>query len=1444
MMSRIYQYYKNFLPRHATPIWRLLVFSIMYLAFIVPESHAIDDEVRYVPQLGLTNLNPVKISYRPGDPRTLMVVNRNGRIDLFNISNLDHPIKTAEIDAHASDAAFSPSGDQIVSGGADSLVRLWTLEGKPASPPFRGHYDRVTSVRYDPAGTHIVSGSLDGTVRIWTLDGSSAIDPIQAHEGGVRSVAVSPTGDLIASAGDDGAVRLWTFGGIAAAEPSIGHEGEVWVISFDQKGEHFVSGGRDGTVRLWKANGSPASPPFRGHEGWVGSVAFSHSGHRIASGGSDGTLRTWSLDGKPAAEPVSEHAGQINSVTFNPTDEIITSGGIDGTIRFWKIEGENSNTSFAAHGGATMAVALSPDGERIVSGGQDGLVKLWTLEGEPIGQPFKGHDGWVSSVKFNPAGDLIVSAGQDGTVRLWTLDGTPAAEPFRGHEGTVLHVAVSPLGNLIASGGDDGTMRLWKLDGTPAAEPFKGNNWIWSLAFHPAGDRIAAGDHDGVIRIWKLDGTFVTEPFQAHDGAIRSVTFNPLGNALISGGQDGVIRHWALDGAPSPTLINSFNPTQSIDKSLPAGWINSVAVNPAGDRIVFGSQLLSAGLFKPDGTMIGLRAFGSSWIWSVAFGQRKDRVVAGTQGGGIFIWKIGGTPVGTTMKGQDDLSDAILSSSGDRIVRHTPPYGDIHVHALDSTQLSSPIQLDGHSAWSLAFNATIDRAASGQTDGVVRLWDTTGAQVGDQLLGHDGPISTLAFNPASDKIASGGYDGTVRLWKFDGTPATEPFRGHDGIVLSVAFNPVGDRIVSGGLNGAMRLWTHDGKLVSDVVLWSQASIRAIAFTPDGDRVVAGDMDGLITVWDPSDQSETFIRGCAPWHIQVLANRSYAFRCSDRIQLLDESFAWKGDLFPHKDGVIVVTAEGVLAPTDELHLLVRGIGKTGALLTSRGAVPAITLARARQILFDDWTDLERLLNAARRIWQDTLDWYDGLDIWTKRVFWPALLWVLALVSAISLWIVVPARLAHWAMPVAGAPPPPPYTWLLDVITLYRWFGLTRRPLKAWLRARRAVLEVECFTSSSSVEERSRYSTFLHRQGIAAFNATIKSRSRAIIWIDGVGGSGKSALAFHLVRESLLGQRRRPIPVLVEEDWEGSLAALVAERLREHDGDRGPTEAMVKTLGAAGWICPVVDSLSERAMKDAVEKVGRAISERHFRHIIVTSRKPPPTGHIWQRVDRMETRGLEPEDVPAFVATYAPPDRCAEIEGRIAGLITPPNMPSPLFLRFAIEQAMLNPLSSTEQLDLVLHYVEALRADKINLDADDMARAASIAAVEAVRDHLVPREIERPYLRGMLMAEADKAPFMDAKNEDKVAPVSVVEMLVSSGLLKQNRTNRRLQFAYDPVAEYLAAWRLTLSNSGTAELKERIHLAPDSAIGRALHDIEASRSASALAARVTNEFATDP
>ena len=197
-----------------------------------------------------------------------------------------------------------------------------------------------------------------------------------------------------------------------------------------------------------------------------------------------------------------------------------------------------------------------------------------------------------------------------------------------------------------------------------------------------------------------------------------------------------------------------------------------------------------------------------------------------------------------------------------------------------------------------------------EATGRISLFDVSNPGLPIRISEFEARARTAAFHPAGDRIVSASRDGTVRLWTLDGTPVAAPFRGHDRGVTWVAFNPEGDRIASVGEDGTIRLWGLDG-------------------TPAG----------------------VFDLGAAQY-VYPLGGRTYAALRADRTVMFDSNLTKRGEIFLHRKGIVVVTEEGVLAPTDELRQLVRAVGADGTVLTQPGAVPALTPERLRHILFDE------------------------------------------------------------------------------------------------------------------------------------------------------------------------------------------------------------------------------------------------------------------------------------------------------------------------------------------------------------------------------------------------------------------------------------------------------------------------------------------------------------
>jgi len=96
------------------------------------------------------------------------------------------------------------------------------------------------------------------------------------------------------------------------------------------------------------------------------------------------------------------------------------------------------------------------------------------------------------------------------------------------------------------------------------------------------------------------------------------------------------------------------------------------------------------------------------------------------------------------------------------------------------------------------------------------------------------------------------------------------------------------------------------------------------------------------------------------------------------------------------------------------------------------------------------------------------------------------------------------------------------------------------------------------------------------------------------------------------------------------------------------------------------------------------------------------------------------------------------------------------------------------------------------------------------------------------------EADTLPFKNTDQNKNLDAAAILDMHLSSWLLNRNRSNRMLQFAYDSVAEHLAAGMLAANpdRKGIAELVRQIQTRPKSGLAKALEFVSGEKEPEAV------------
>ena len=241
--------------------------------------------------------------------------------------------------------------NNIVAGtGFDQAITSWKLSDKTLEGIISKHrnssnhdnviYDLIFSNKSDL----LISGSADTKIKVWNAITGNLKFTLSGHTGSVNTLAISPCDRFLISGSTDRTIRIWDLT-TPFIKPHIIEQYScgVTTIAITPNGKYFISSARDHCLHIWCMKTRKNIYTYENVVDNINSIAISSDNKLMAVGNINGIVELWDLETHTLLQSITA----CSPVIFNDNSKYLITGDIHNRIQIWQKKVNNSHLNYA-----------------------------------------------------------------------------------------------------------------------------------------------------------------------------------------------------------------------------------------------------------------------------------------------------------------------------------------------------------------------------------------------------------------------------------------------------------------------------------------------------------------------------------------------------------------------------------------------------------------------------------------------------------------------------------------------------------------------------------------------------------------------------------------------------------------------------------------------------------------------------------------------------------------------------------------------------------------------------------------------------------------------------------------------------------------------------------------------------------------------------------------
>lgn len=286
---------------------------------------------------------------------------------------------------------------------------------------FLAHENYVLALKFTADGTILISGGMDSVIKLWTTADWSLIRPVKAHANSVHTMAMAADESFLATGSTDCTVKIWSFPQMELLYTVQDRKKTVADVSISPDGQQVAAASYGGRVAIWTSEAKPVVA-FAASTKNLTSTAFAPDGKLLAVSGLGDDIGVWQLADGELVTRLQGHKTAVGSLRFIDQGRTLVSLGYEKAVRFWDTDTWECKTEYRLFAEAQPRAVLFAPHERQAAISMEGLVQLWQVDPWELQAEIPVSTKSIGSMAYSADSQLLAIGGADKRIRVWSLD--------------------------------------------------------------------------------------------------------------------------------------------------------------------------------------------------------------------------------------------------------------------------------------------------------------------------------------------------------------------------------------------------------------------------------------------------------------------------------------------------------------------------------------------------------------------------------------------------------------------------------------------------------------------------------------------------------------------------------------------------------------------------------------------------------------------------------------------------------------------------------------------------------------------------------------------------------------------------------------------------------------------------------------------------------------